>query len=119
MRLKKSPVRAVVSAILALVFFVAVLPGAMAMPAPQTSMSHGMDCEHAASPCDHMKPMKDAGSPCKNMQVCAGMLGCFGLAAVVLDTAVSFVAVADERVPDGHRTLTGLTSPPDDRPPIV
>jgi hypothetical protein len=38
---------------------------------------------------------------------------------VVLDTAVSFVAVADERVPDGHRTLTGLTSPPDDRPPIV
>jgi hypothetical protein len=119
MRLKTSPVRAVLSAILALVFFVAVLPGAMAMPAPQTAMSHGMDCEHAAAPCDHMKPMKAPASPCKNMQVCAGMLGCLGLAALVHDTVLPLVATADERVPDGHRTLIGLTAPPDDRPPIV
>jgi hypothetical protein len=111
--------RAVLSAILALVFFVAVLPGAMAMPVQQTAMVHSMDCDHASSPCDHMKPVKAPASPCKNMQVCAGMLGCLGLAAVMHDSVISFVAVADERVPDSHRTLIGLTSPPDDRPPIV
>lgn len=123
MRLRKSPVRAVLSAILALVFFVAVLPGAMAMPAPQNAMSHSTmssDCMASAdSHCDHMKPMKAPASPCKNMQVCAGMLGCFGLAAVVHDAVTPFVAVADERVPDRHQTLVGLTAPPDDRPPIV
>lgn len=115
MRLRKSPVRAVVSAILALVFFVAVLPGAMAMP--QSAMPHGMDC--ASSPCDHMKPVKQPASPCKNMQVCAGMLGCLGLAAVVHDAVTPFIALADERVPDRHQNLVGLTAPPDGRPPIV
>jgi hypothetical protein len=128
MRLRKSPVRAVVSVLLALVFFVAVLPGAMAMPTPQNAMSHSAmspnamsnDCmASAASHCDHMKPVKAPASPCKNMQVCAGMLGCFGLAAVVHDAVTPFVAVADERVPDRHQTLVGLTAPPDDRPPIV
>jgi hypothetical protein len=123
MRLRKSPVRAVVSAILALVFFVAVLPGAMAMPAPQNAMSHSAmsgDCmASSASHCDHMKPVKTPASPCKNMQVCAGMLGCFGLAALVHDTAMPLVATSSEHVPDSHRTLAGTTAPPDNRPPIV
>lgn len=115
--------RAVVSAILALVFFVAVLPGAMAMQAPQSAMHSAMahsDCMASAdSHCDHMKPVKNSGAPCKNMQVCAGMLGCLGLAALVHDAVTPFVAVADEHVPDRHQTLVGLTAPPDDRPPIV
>ncbi len=123
MRSRKSPVRAVLSAILALVFFVAVLPGAMAMPMPQRAMHSAMsgsDCmTSSASQCDHMQPVKNSGSPCKNMQICAGMLGCLGLAAVVHDAVTPFVAVAGERVPVRHQTLVGLTAPPDDRPPIV
>lgn len=122
MRSKMSPVRAVLSAILALVFFVAVLPGAMAMPAPQNAMHNAMssDCMASAdSHCDHMKPVKNSGSPCKNMQVCAGMLGCLGLAALVHDTAMPLVATSSEHVPDSHRTLVGTTAPPDNRPPIV
>jgi hypothetical protein len=123
MRLRTSPARAVISAILALVFFVAVLPGAMAMPAPQGAPSHNAmasDCMASfASHCDHMKPVKNSGSPCKNMQVCTGMLGCLGLAAVVHATVTPFIAAADERVPDRHQALAGLTAPPEDRPPIV
>jgi hypothetical protein len=117
---RKPNLRGLIGAFMALVFAVAVMPGSMAMPAPQSATHHSMDCMAGMSMhCDHAKPVKEQGSPCKNMQVCMGMLGCFGLAAVVLDNALPPVVASDVRVPDLQRTSAGLTLPPNDRPPIV
>src|SRR3974390_3459966 len=84
---RKPTLRRLISAFVALVFAVAVVPGSMAMPAPQSAKHQSMDCMAKTAPdCDHMKPVKEQGAPCKNMQVCMGMLGCFGMAAVVIDS---------------------------------
>lgn len=115
---KLPSLRALISALVALVFTVAVIPGSMAMPAP--AAQHSMDClAKADAHCDHMKPVKEQGSPCKNMQLCMGMLGCFGMVAVAYDTAVPFFAFAAVRAPDLYQSVTGLAPPPTDRPPIA
>jgi hypothetical protein len=112
--------RALVSALVAVTFIVAVIPGAMAMPAPQRAAHHAMDCMAKAAPhCDHMKPVKEQGSPCKNMQACMGMLGCFGMAAVAYEASTPSIAFVATRVADLHQAVTGLVPPPDDRPPIA
>jgi hypothetical protein len=109
--------RALISAVVALVFAVAVEPGVMAMPAPQAMT---MDCSGKAAPaCDHMKMQKEKGTPCKGMSVCAGMLSCFGMAAVAAEH-VSLRTVA-ARAPAIHlyQTASGLTLQPDNPPPIA
>lgn len=111
--------RALIGALATVAFIIAAMPGAMAMPAPQGTMQHSMaSMAGTASHAHHMKPMKEQGAPCKNMQICMGMLGCFGMAALTYEAVLPVGAPAGVDAPDLHQTLAGLTLPPEDRPPI-
>ena len=119
MRRNSRFLRNLVCAVVAAAFAVAAQPGAMAMamsaPQPMT-----VDCAHHGAPgCDHMTPQKEQGAPCKGMSICLGMFSCFGMAAVAVAQAVP--ANAAERSPTMHldESASGLTHPPDDRPPIA
>jgi hypothetical protein len=117
---RKFTLRAVFSAFVAVMFTIAAVPGVMAMPAPSLSMSMSMHCAKAASShCDHMKPQKEQGSPCKSMQVCMGVLGCFGMVAISQECVVPLVASVYEPMPDIGQIPSGLAPPPNDRPPIA
>lgn len=114
MRLKRSDARAVLGAILALVFLVAVMPGTMAMPSPQPPTAAASMAGH----CGHMK-LKDQNTPCKGMSVCVGLLGCLGLAAIVSDSPVLHATLTDDHAPAFAVSAAGLTDPPDTPPPIA
>jgi hypothetical protein len=113
MRSRIASLRALVSLFVAVVFVIAVTPGSMAMPAPQQTMQ--MDC--AAMPCDQSH--KDRGKPCKSMVVCFGMLSCFGMAAIATEHFTFSKSAIAERALALHQIVSGLTIPPDDRPPIA
>ena len=118
MRPRKVSLHALISALVAVVFTIATVPGVMAMPAAPQSMS--MHCtQSAVAHCDHMKPMKEQGSPCKNMQVCMGMLGCFNMAAITQESVAPLVASTYVPMPDIGQIPSGLAPPPNDRPPIA
>lgn len=124
MRTRKFSLRAVLSAVVAVVFAIAVEPGAMAMPAPQQPavMMDGlaMPCaDHAMPGCDHMKLPKDKEAPSKSMAVCAGMMSCFGMAAVAAELPQLRTKVLDAPVPFHPQTPLGLTLQPDNPPPIA
>lgn len=115
---KKPEIRSLISVWLALVFAIAVMPGSMAMPA-HNATQHSMDCASASTHhCDHIKPANEQGSPCKNMQVCMGMFGCLGMAALAHDAVPPVLAIAAVHPHHLYQTRTGLTFPPDGRPPI-
>lgn len=114
MRSRIPSLRALISLFVALAFAIAVTPGSMAMPAPHT-MKHA-DCASMAAP-DHAP--KEQGKPCKGMTVCLGMLSCFGMAAIVAQH-FTLARLADDASPLRlHQIVSGLTIPPDDRPPIA
>lgn len=121
MWLRKFSLRGLVSALVAAVFVIAAEPGVMAMPAPHAAkQSMTMDCSSQATPgCDHMKPQKDHGTPCKNMAICAGMMSCFGMAAVAADVASLRTAAGQAPVHFVQQTPSGLTLQPDNPPPIA
>jgi hypothetical protein len=118
MRSRISSLRSLISLFVAVVFAIAVTPGSMAMPAPQQTMK--MDCASMSAPsCDHMKSHKDQGKPCKNMAVCLGMLSCFGMAAIATQHFTFSRLAMNERPLVLRQIVSGLTIPPDDRPPIA
>lgn len=117
MRSRILSLRSLVSLFVAVVFAIAVTPGSMAMPAPQTMK---MDCASMAAPsCDHMKSHKDQGKPCKSMAVCLGMLNCFGMAAVDIAPVARLPVTFDVHVAISHQAVSGLTLTPDNPPPIA
>lgn len=69
--------------------------------------------------CDHMKLPKDHGTPCKNMAVCAGMMSCFGMAAIAVDHPVLRTTSKQTAVHFHPQTTLGLTLQPDNPPPIA
>jgi len=128
MRMRKLSLRAVLSAVVAVVFAIAAEPGAMAMPAPHHPATMMMDSQRADSGamsctdmpgCDHMKLPKDKEAPCKSMAVCAGMMGCYGMAAVAVDWPQLRTKGLDAPVHFHPQTSLGLTLQPDNPPPIV
>ncbi len=121
MRPRIFSLRALISAFVAVVFAIAAEPGVMAMPAPQpVKHSMTMVCADEAMPgCDHMKLPKDNGTPCKTMAVCAGMMSCFGMAAVATDLPLLRTASIGASVHVVPQTLLGLTLQPDNPPPRV
>jgi hypothetical protein len=117
MRSKSSFLRGLICALVAAAFAVAAEPGAMAMPTPQPMT---MDCAHHGVPgCDHMKPQKEQGAPCKGMTMCLGMLSCFGMAAVATTNVVPANVTAQSHAPRLDESAHGLTYPPDNPPPIA
>ena len=117
MRRNSRFLRNLVCALVAAAFAVAAQPGAMAMPAPPPMT---MDCAHHGAPgCDHMKPQKEQGAPCKGMSMCLGMFSCFGMAALTVDQAMPINAA--QHGPTAHldESTSGLTHPPENPPPIV
>jgi hypothetical protein len=109
--------RAVISALVAAVFVLAAEPGVMAMPAAQP-VQHHMTMSCADMPgCDHMKLPKNA--PCKNMALCAGMMSCFGMAAIVVDHPLLRTMSKQAAVHFHPQTTLGLTLQPDNPPPIA
>jgi hypothetical protein len=126
MTLGSRPARTWISLVIALVFAIAAMPGAMAMPAPTSHASHSMAvasvkdcCAQGQSPCQHMKAHKDHGKPCKNMVICLGMLNCFGMGAIDVAAAAPPVLLQDMPVAISHQTVSGLTLTPDNPPPIA
>lgn len=125
MRSAKLQLRAVVSAFVALVFAIAATPGSMAMPQAQSSPAHSvmaMPCgsaEMTGHPCDHMKPVKEQGTPCKSIGQCLGMLACYGMGAVAWTIPVLPVPERDVLVAFAHQRGTGLVPQPDNPPPIL
>jgi hypothetical protein len=127
MRSKRSLSRGVLSALLALVFFVAAMPGSMAVahmakPAsPVMTMTCCGDAQMSPSPCDHMKVHQDQdqGKPCKNMAQCLGMLNCFGMGAVALAMPVVMMPSRDAPIAFAHQRVAGFDLQPDNPPPIV
>jgi len=127
MRTKRFSLRAVLSALLAVVFVIAAEPGAMAMP-PMVSQKMMVMDGKAMDCCDHDKPhsqknsdsQKDSGTPCKSMAACAGMLSCFGIAAIIdehssqVRTSVLYGAIGFPQA-----VTQGLTLQPDNPPPIA
>lgn len=117
MRSKQSPFRTFISLFVAVVFAISVTPGAMAMPA---SHAMNMDCSSMAAPsCDHMKADKEQGKPCKNMALCFGMLGCYGMAALDIAHVAPLPPTADAPVAIAVQHVSGLTLQPDNPPPIA
>lgn len=113
--------RGLISAFVALVFAIAIVPGGMAMSAPP-AMKHtmSMDCSGKAAPgCHHMKPPSGHGTPCKTMAACVGMASCFGMAAVAADRPLYPIATADVPVRMAQQAVSGLNLQPDNRPPIA
>lgn len=109
--------RGLIGALVALVFAIAAEPGAMAMPA-QRPMA--MDCaHHAAPPCNHMKPLKEQGTPCKGMTMCLGMFSCFGMTAVAIKDIAPANGTVQILAPRLDESAHGLTYPPDNPPPIA
>lgn len=114
---RSSSLRSLISLFVAVVFAIAVTPGSMAMPAPHAMK---MDCASMVAPsCDHMKPHKDQGSPCKGMTACLGMLNCFGMAALDITHVERLPITFDVHVAISHQTVSGLTLQPDNPPPIA
>jgi hypothetical protein len=108
-----------ISAFVAVVFAIAAEPGVMAMPAPAKNIMT-MSCADEAMPgCDHMKVPKDHGTPCKNMALCAGMMSCFGMAAIVVDHPLLRTRSKQTAVHFIPQTTLGLTLQPDNPPPIA
>lgn len=110
---RKHSLRTLISALLAALFVIAVEPGAMAMP----SLHHAMSASCSGGACRQMPP--EAPGPCKNMTVCAGMLGCYGTAVVTPDILCVPRLTAGLPAVPLHQAVSGLTLTPDDPPPIV
>jgi hypothetical protein len=115
-------VRRWISLVIALVFAIAAMPGSMAMPAPKPVPHHAMmamDGAHGDCCGEPVKAPKSQDDPCKSMSVCFGMLACYGMAAV--HPAAVVMATADIAAPPmiRHQSVSGLSIPPDDPPPIA
>lgn len=123
---RKSSWRGVLCLFVAVVFAIAAMPGSMAMPAAadasQMAHKHMAQTAMAMPCCDHTgkKPAeKTPSDPCKHMAVCFGIMGCYGLAALP-QVALALPAIAPgDTVIAPHHSISGLTIPPDDRPPIA
>ncbi|MDE1987655.1 MAG: hypothetical protein KGJ28_14045 [Alphaproteobacteria bacterium] len=115
MRRQPRLLRNLMCALVAAAFAVAAEPGAMAMPAAQPATMAS-----AAMPgCDHMKQPATQNAPCKGMSFCLGMLACYGMAVVALDHPVPVRLASYSPVPHLDRTVSGLTHPPENPPPIA
>lgn len=115
--------RRIITLLNAVIFLVAVQPGAMAMQAApsHTIVMHGMDCGSSENvKCDHSMPMQKQGTPCKDMGNCLGMLGCYAT-AVVPAISQAFLPTAATSSPSWHLQEGGpsLTLQPDNPPPIA
>lgn len=117
-------VRTWISLVIAVVFAIAAMPGSMAMSAPKPTssaapmMMSGMHecCDHAEKAPQSQDKSQD---PCKSMAVCFGLLSCYGLAALPF-TAVAMADKTADTVPMlRHQSVSGLSIPPDDPPPIA
>ncbi|MDR3527271.1 MAG: hypothetical protein P4L57_08305 [Rhizomicrobium sp.] len=111
--MRKLSLRAILSALLAVVFVIAAEPG-VAMAA---SAKHAMSCCADTASCDHAKLPKDKDAPCKNMALCAGMTSCFGMSVVASDMPLLRSAAVGASVPSVPQILLGLTLQPDNPPP--
>jgi hypothetical protein len=111
MRSRQKSWRSVIAALVAAVFVIAVEPGSMAMPAPQTACTH----HHAG----HAKLPDGKNAPCKGMAMCLGMFACYGLSAVETHAAVLPQTDAHMSVVSADDVVSGLTHPPDNPPPIA
>lgn len=115
-------VRTWISLVLAVVFAIAAMPGSMAMPSPKPNshtMGHamaGMDCCQHAAPA---KAPKSDNDPCKSMSVCFGVMACFGLAALPVASPTVLKFAATRSLPMPYQSVSGLSIPPDDPPPIA
>jgi energy-converting hydrogenase Eha subunit H len=121
MRSKRLSLRAMISALVAVVFAIAAEPGVMAMPATQP-LHHAatMSCADEGMPgCDHMKLPKEKDAPCKNMAFCAGMMSCFGMAAIAVENPQPRIPSKQTAVHFHPQTTVGLTLQPDNPPPIA
>jgi hypothetical protein len=110
MRSRQNSWRSVIAAFVAAVFVIAVQPGSMAMPAPQTT------CDHHGG---HAKLPDGKNVPCKGMAMCLGMFACYGIAAVEAHVAVLPQADACRTIVSANEVASGLTHPPDNPPPIA
>jgi hypothetical protein len=120
MQSKRLSLRAMISALVAVVFAIAAEPGVMAMPAAQPQHAMTMSCADEAMPgCDHMKLPKEKDAPCKNMAFCAGMMSCFGMAAIAVDHPQLRIPSKQAAVHFHPQTTLGLTLQPDNPPPIA
>jgi hypothetical protein len=108
-----------IAAAVALVFTIAAMPGAMAMPvAPASHVMTGMNdcCGQMGAP---IKSGKEQNSPCKDMAVCFGMMSCYGIAALPIVSIAVVQAPQRNAPPVVSQPVSGLTVPPDDPPPIA
>ena len=122
MRTGNRLVRSWISLVIAVVFAITAMPGAMAMPAPKPMSPHAMSGLHECCAQLHAAPMKaqkDTGKPSKNMAVCFGMMTCYGMGAI--DTAVTAAPMLLQSMPVAiaHQSIAGLTLQPDNPPPIA
>ncbi len=117
MRLRKLPLRALISAFVAMAFAIAAEPGAMAMPAPKPATMASM--AHATPACGHMSQQKDQRTPCKGMSFCLGMLACYGMAVLAVDYAVPVQTAEYSPAPHLNQTAPSLSHTPENPPPIA
>lgn len=116
-------VRAFIALLVAAIFLLTGIPGAVAATAPSSNaMSmHMSKCpDHLAPCCDHSVPMQKHGKPCKSNANCTGMLSCHGTSAVttnvapMLTPAITYLALVGSQ-----ETWPDLALPPNNPPPIV
>jgi hypothetical protein len=109
--------RSLLAAFVAAAFAIAVVPGSMAMPAPQTMQA---DCQHHHTmPAGHIKQPRSHDTPCKGMAMCLGMFSCFGLSAVADHPAVVTKVQQYRPVAGADEASPGMSYPPDNPPPIA
>lgn len=118
-----------VAFVVAALFLFAAEPNTMAMPvvSAQPSQPVMAPCHMAmmSSPMAMVsKPVSPDGaghhpSPCKNMAVCAGLLGCYGVNAIDTAAGLLFGAARADAPAVTVITAHGITHPPHNPPPIA
>jgi hypothetical protein len=109
--------RIAVSLFVALVFAIAAMPGSMAISAPMAQLSWQGEVGQPMS-CHDMAPQpKVPQKACKG--VCLGMLTCYGMGVLPVWGAEILPPSECCSVIYAHNSVSGLSIPPDDRPPIA
>jgi NAD dependent epimerase/dehydratase family enzyme len=109
--------RNLICALVAAAVAIAAQPGVMAMPAPQPMTMAGPG--HAMPACGQMNHQKERGAPCKGVSFCFGMLSCYGMAALTVAQVVPANAAEHGLAAHFNESISGLTHPPENPPPIA
>lgn len=109
--------RALLSLFVALVFAIAAMPGSMAMPVPTKETGQQGQARQKMHCHDMVPQQKAPQKACKG--ACLGMLTCYGMGVLPAWSVDLFIATESHAAIFAYNSVSGLTIPPDDRPPIA